>query len=208
MTHFSKFKRAQLSATVLATALFSAPGAVSAGTDPYLGEIMQVAFGFCPRGWVEANGALLPISQYSALFSLYGTTFGGDGRTTFAVPDLQGRLSMGAGAGPGLTSRTLGQRGGTESHTLSVAQMPSHSHAVNANNLDGDKPGPGGKLLAAAPSGGTGDETIYSSEAATTTMSPTMIAPTGNGQPFPIMNPYTVTRFCIARDGGVYPSRP
>lgn len=206
MTHFSHLKRGRLSAAVLATAAFFAPGVASADADPLIGEIMQVGFTFCPRGWLEANGALLSIASNTALFSLYGTTYGGDGRTTFALPDLRGRFPMGWGSGPGLPPKNLGQRGGSETQTLAVAQMPAHGHAVNANNLDGDKPGPGGKLLAAAPNGGTGEETIYSSEPATVTMSPSMIANTGGSQPFSVMNPYLVMRFCIAVVG-TYPSR-
>ena len=207
MTFITKFKWAQWPTMALVSALSAAPGVATAATQPYLGEVMAVGETFCPRGWMDANGALLPISSYTALFSLIGATYGGDARTTFALPDLRARIPMGTGSGPGLDPRPWGQRAGSETQTLTVNQLPSHSHAVNANNLDGDKPGPGGKLLAAAPISGTGNETIYSNEAATVTMSPTMIAPTGGNQAVNIQNPYLVIRYCIAVNG-VFPSRP
>ena len=207
MTFITKLKRAQWPTMALVSALCAAPGVASAAVTPYLGEVMAVGETFCPRGWMEANGALLPISNYTALFSLLGTTYGGDGRTTFALPDLRARIPMGTGSGPGLSPRPMGQQAGSETQTLTVSHLPSHSHAVNANNLDGDKPGPGGKLLAAAPINGTGNETIYSNEAATVTMSPSMIASTGGNQAVSIQNPYLAIRYCVAVFG-VFPSRP
>lgn len=189
----------------LSSALAIAPSA-SAGNDVFLGEIILVGYTFCPRGYASAEGQLLAISQYSALFSLYGTTYGGDGRTTFALPDLRGRVPMGLGNGPGLSSRQLGQKGGAENRSLTTSQLPSHSHAVNATNEDGDRPGPGGKLLAAAPPGGAGTETIYSDQPATKQMSASMIGNTGGGQPVDTQDPYTVMRYCVATQG-IFPSR-
>ncbi len=189
-----------------AAALTTLPDASSAGIDPYLGDIIAVGETFCPRGWADANGALLPIAQYTALFSLLGTTYGGDGRTTFGLPDLQGRIAMGQGNGPGLTPRDEGQKFGSETKVIQESQLPSHSHAVNANNLDGDRPGPGGKLLAAAPPSGAGSETIYSDQPPTRTMNTAMIANSGGSQPINTESPFLVMRYCIAIEGQ-YPSR-
>jgi microcystin-dependent protein len=98
--------------------------------EPFLGEIMMVGFGFAPRGWAMCDGQILPISQYQALYSLMGTTFGGDGRTTFALPDLRGRTTIHPGTGPGLSTRTWGERGGSEMNIMTVGQMPAHNHNI------------------------------------------------------------------------------
>ena len=208
MTTLMKRSPYALSALALGTALMVAPAQTLAGSNPYIGEIMATGvYGFCPRGWANTDGQLLSIASNTALFSLLGTQFGGDGRTTFGLPDLRGRIPAGVGTGPGINRRDLGQRGGSETIPLHQDQMARHSHGVNANNLDGDKPGPGGKLLAAAPTGGTGTETIYSTAAATVQMSPEMIAPTGSGAPVNVQDPTLVIRYCIALNG-VFPSRP
>ncbi|WP_299312416.1 tail fiber protein [uncultured Aquimarina sp.] len=102
--------------------------------EPFVGQIMAVGFNFAPRGWALCDGQLLPISQNSALFSLLGTIYGGDGRTTFALPDLRGRVSIHQGGGPGLSNRRIGQKGGEETHTLNVPEMPSHNHSTSNNN--------------------------------------------------------------------------
>lgn len=207
MTFFSKFKAAHLSETALAAALLVAPGIASAQSDPFIGQVALVGFNFCPNGWAEANGALLPINQNTALFSLYGTFYGGDGISTFALPDLRGRFPMGQGNGPGLTSRSQGERSGQESQALNILQMPSHNHSVNATAKDGNQRFPGGKLLGGVGQAGSGTETIYSNAPATTTMSPTMLGNVGGGQPFSTMNPYLVMRYCVALVG-IFPSRP
>lgn len=194
-------------ALALSATLTALPEQAAAGAEPYIGDIVAVGFNFCPRGWARTDGQLLPISSNTALFSLIGTTYGGDGRTTFGLPDLQGRIAMGQGTGPGLTPRTQGQKLGVEATVLTVNELPSHSHAVNANNLDGDRPGPGGKLLAAAPPSGTGSETIYSDQDPTRTMAPAMIANAGQSQPLSVQDPFLATTYCIATIG-VYPSRP
>lgn len=196
-----------LSILALAVTVFGPPNTAQAGSNPFIGDIVAVGENFCPRGWASAEGQLLPISSNTALFSLIGTTYGGDGRTTMRLPDLRGRVAMGQGSGPGLTTRQQGNSFGAEAIVISTTQLPSHSHAVNANNLDGDKPGPGGKLLAAAPTGGTGNETIYSLQGATVQMSPQMIANAGSGQAFNVQDSYLVLRYCIATLG-LYPSRP
>ena len=122
-------------------------------SEPFIGQIMMVGFNFPPRGWAQCNGQLLPISSHTALFSLLGTTFGGDGRTSFGLPDLRGRIAKHIGQGPGLANVTWGQRGGRENVTLTIANMPSHTHTVtndltvtpkcNAAAADGDDPSGG-----------------------------------------------------------------
>lgn len=193
-------------ALTLTAASFSAPDRAEADANPLLGEIMIVGFNFCPRGWVAAQGQLLAISDYQALFSLYGTNYGGDGRVTFGLPDLRGRVAIGEGSGPGLSTARLGTKTGAETTTMTVATMPSHNHTVNANNSDGDKPGPGGKLLAAAPTGGTGNETIYSTVTPDRQMASTMIADSGSGQAFYVTDPKLGLYHCIATSGA-FPSR-
>ncbi len=177
----------------------------AAAQEYYLGQILLVGFNFCPRGTAQAEGQLLPISQNTALFSLYGTIYGGDGRTTFALPDLRGRSPVGDGNGPGLEPRSLGQRGGANQQTLAVAQMPSHNHPVNATNADGAWPGPDGKILAADPSE-TPDETIYSTEPPNKVMNDVMIGHVGGNQPHSINDPYLTLRYCVVMQG-IYPSR-
>ena len=178
----------------------------AASAQDYLGTIIQVGFTFCPLGTISAEGQLLAINQNQSLYSLFGTTYGGDGRTTFALPDLRGRSPMSQGTGPGLPTYTLGQRGGAETRPLTLANLPAHSHAVNANNLDGDKAGPGGKLLAAAPTGGTGNETIYSNQPPTVQMSAEMISTAGSGQSFSTLDPAIVIRYCVVTQG-LFPPR-
>ncbi|WP_395074824.1 phage tail protein, partial [Hyphococcus sp.] len=119
------------SLAILATAGVTAP--VNA-QENYIGEIMWTGFTFCPRGTIDASGQLLAISSNTALFSLYGTTYGGDGRTTFKLPDLRSRAPMHFGQGPGLTNRPLGQSAGTETNTMTVQQMPSHNHAATSTS--------------------------------------------------------------------------
>ena len=105
--------------------------------EPFIGQIIMFAGNFAPRGWAFCDGQLLPISQNTALFSILGTTYGGDGRTTFALPDLRGRVPMHAGHGPGLSSRRIGEKGGQESVTLTIAEMPSHTHsALSSSTID------------------------------------------------------------------------
>lgn len=207
MTFLKKTTNFALPALALAVACMAAPEQAQAGSTPFVGEIAATGvYGFCPQGWTSAEGQLLSISSYDALFSLLGTTYGGDGRTSFGIPDLRSRTPIGEGSGPGLSSRPWGQRGGLEQTALETGQLASHNHAVNANNLDGDKPGPGGKILAAAPPSGTGTETIYSDQGPTTQMSSLMIAPSGSGSAISVLDPTQVIRYCIALVG-IYPSR-
>ncbi len=168
--------------------------------DPYLGEIRTFAFDYAPQGWAQCRGQLVPIAQNSALFSLLGTQYGGDGQTTFALPDLQGRSVMGVGQGHGLSPRSQGEVGGEEQVTLTAQQVAPHTHGVAASSQGGSK-NPAGSLPAynadAAPYGTKTD----------LTMSPSMITPNGGGQPHDNLPPYLVLNYCIALQGE-YPSRP
>ena len=170
--------------------------------DPYIGEIRMFGGNFAPLGWAKCEGQLLSIASYSALFSLLGTTYGGDGETTFGLPDLRGRIPMGPGTGPGLSTKTLGQKSGTETNTLSVAQMPAHNHTINAVSTDGNKSSPMENL----PAGTKLLDPEYSNASATTTMNSNMVANKGGGQSVNNMQPYLSVTFIIALSG-VYPSQ-
>jgi len=176
--------------------------AATSGLDPFIGELMLFAGNFAPTGWALCQGQLLSIAQNTALFALIGTTYGGNGQTTFQLPDLRGRVPIGTGQGPGLSSYFLGQLGGTESRTLLQAEMPPHSHAIASTDNNGSLVNPSGAFLARDPSGSP----AYGATA-TTTMHPTMVASSGSGLPHSIMQPYLTLNWCIALQG-VFPSRP
>ncbi|MGJ8616086.1 MAG: phage tail protein [Sulfitobacter sp.] len=198
---------AALAAPIALAAGLTAPGQAAAGTDAYIGEILLVGYTFCPRTTTEAAGQLLPISQNQALFSLYGTTYGGDGRTTFALPDLRGRAPIGQGNGPGLTNRQLGVKTGTETVTLNVTQMPQHKHSAHGTNEAADKHGPGTDMLAAPYDAETNAKiNIYHDGPANKTFDPAMIGNTGGNLPHPNMQPSLALRYCVALQG-IYPSR-
>lgn len=188
-----------------AAALFLAAGAnapsFAQADDPYIGDVFLVGFGFCPRGFTEANGQLLSISQNTALYSLYGTIYGGDGINTFAVPDMRGRIPVHQGTGPGLTPQTIGARSGMESTTLSITNLPSHSHPVYASDQ-----GPG----AANPSGNSfsnfGTAANAYANPPNTSMDHDLVSPNGQGQPVNIMAPSLALRYCVSLYG-IYPSR-
>lgn len=167
--------------------------------DPYLGEIRLFGFTFAPVDWLPCDGRLLPISQYTALFSLLATTYGGDGRTTFAIPDLRGRVPVGVGQGPGLSPQTQGQAAGSETITLTPPQLPPHSHTVAASATATTK-NPSGALP-----GVTGAGSSYDT-AAGLTMSAAMIGGGGSSAPVPILQPYLVLNWCIATNG-IFPPR-
>ena len=183
-------------------------------SEPFLGEIKMFGGNFAPRGWALCDGELQNISQNQALFSLLGTTYGGDGRTTFALPDLRGRVAIHPGNGPGLSSYRLGQKGGSETETLTVAQMPAHTHTVTAtgqaraNASGGDEAIPTDHVWAE----GGGGETIYSTSAADVDMNASAItitanaANTGGGQSHTNLQPYQCVNFIIALQG-TFPSR-
>lgn len=195
-----KFKRLACAVTC-AAALVSMPAKETlAGANPFIGEIMWVGYNFCPRGWTEADGQLLPISENSALFSLYGTTYGGDGRTTFALPDLRGRVSIHTGQGPGLSDYSLGQKSGLEVVTLTANEIPAHNHTLNVSGGAVDKNAAGSIL-------GSPKQKIYDAPvAASTTLASSAISDSGGGMSHENRPPYLTLRACIALTG-VYPSR-
>ncbi|WP_147114480.1 phage tail protein [Tateyamaria sp. syn59] len=167
-----------------------------------LGEVRMFGFNFCPRGWAALDGQILPINQNQSLYSILGTAFGGDGRTSFGLPDLRGRLV----AAPSSSTR-VGLRGGTETTTMTAAQLPSHTHTVFATNLDGDKGGPRDKILGASRINGVGEETIYSDTPTPNKfMDSRMIASSGAGAPIQIGDPRLAVTHCIATTG-IFPSR-
>ncbi len=170
--------------------------------DAILGEIKMFAGNFAPTGWAKCEGQLLSIAQNSALFSLLGTTYGGDGESTFGIPDLRGRVPLGPGTGSGLSSKALGQNSGSETNTLSVAQMPRHNHAINAVSADGNKSTPSGNLPASTKL----LDPEYSDGSATITMNSNMVANTGDGASVNNMQPYLSVTFIIAVVG-IYPSQ-
>lgn len=175
--------------------------------DPFIGQIILFAGDFAPRGWALCNGQLLTVSQNDALFSILGTTYGGDGKTTFALPDLRGRVPLGAGNGPGLTPRPLGQAVGTESHALTGDNVPPHTHPLLAAAGPGTEPSPAGASLgtfgtSAPPSG------PYSADAPSLAMAEGCIgANTGErGGDIPLVQPSLSMNYIIATVG-IYPSR-
>lgn len=171
-------------------------------SEPFTAEIRIFAGNFAPRGWAFCNGQLLPISQNTALFSLIGTTYGGDGRTTTALPNLKGRSPMHPGRGPGLTSRRLGQRGGVEMVSLSEAQMPNHTHTMQAAINPGNEDDPASTTYLARPVGAS----LYHLSSSKVAMSQASIPNTGGSQPHNNMQPYITMNYIIALVG-LYPSR-
>jgi microcystin-dependent protein len=169
-------------------------------SEPFLGQITIFSFGFPPRGWAFCNGQILSISQNTALFSLLGTTYGGNGTSTFALPNLQGRAAVGSGVGQGLSSYVLGQTGGEENHTLIGAELPSHSHAPNYSN-SATKSSPAGNYWAPDPNGN-----ITFATSGGNAMSPAAIGVAGGGQPHTNLAPILALNFCIALTG-IFPSR-
>lgn len=170
--------------------------------DQYVAEIRIFPFNFAPKGWAWCDGQLLPISQNTALFSLLGTTYGGDGRVTFALPDLQGRAPMHPRQGPGLSLHDLGETGGSETVSLLESEIPLHNHDFTASQADGVSREPAGQLLAA----GSGGVVAYAPRGAMTQLSPTALAPTGGDQPHNNMQPYLTFYYCIALQG-IFPPR-
>jgi len=168
--------------------------------DPFVAEIRIFAGNFAPTGWAQCNGQLLPISQNTALFSLLGTTYGGNGQTNFALPNLQGRAAMHAGQGPGLSDRQLGETGGTDTETLNLAQMPAHTHPLNAV----------GAATTGTPSNavalGQASAQIYRPPTNTVAMADNALLPAGGGQPHNNRQPLLAMNYIIALQG-VFPPR-
>ena len=171
--------------------------------EPFLGEIIMFGGNFAPRGWALCDGQILPINQNQSLFSLLGTTYGGDGRTTFGLPDLRGRVAMHPGTGPGLSSRNLGARGGSETVPLSTTQIPAHNHAANCVVPGGNSNDAVNNFWAddVGVSSGT-----YHSGPATNTMNSDAIANAGGGQAHDNVQPFQCVNYIIALQG-LFPSR-
>jgi len=225
--------------TLLAAAicLYALSKQVIAGPDPFVGEISYVGFNFAPKGWAKCDGQLLPVNQYSALYSLLGTAYGGDGRTNFALPDMRGRVPIHQGTGPGLSNYVIGQKSGAETATLSIGNLPAHSHTATATSTSTVSGGSISSTLKAVNSDATeknaqgnslanaaGLSKAYSTTAPNVSMNAgsidstlsgltiattteVTIGSTGSNQPFSIKQPYQVVNCIIALEG-TYPSRP
>jgi microcystin-dependent protein len=161
--------------------------------EPFLSEIRLMSFIFAPKGWALCNGQLLPINQNQALFSLLGTTFGGDGRVNFALPDLRGRTPIHVGNG-----HTLGERGGEQAHTLSISELPQHLHFAFGTSATGNSANPINNVLAVA-------NNLYAAPSNLTSLSPTSVASVGGSQAHLNMQPFLTINFCIALQG-IFPS--
>ena len=167
-------------------------------SEPFIGQITLFAGNFAPRGWAFCSGQILPIAQNTALFSILGTTFGGNGQTTFALPDLRGRVPVHPGQGPGLSNVVLGERGGAETAVLNVNQLPAHNHLAGGTQGAAASTRPAGNVPSAGGS--------YAPTPDGSTMNANFIRPTGGNQPFGIRQPYLGVNFIIALEG-IFPSR-
>lgn len=183
-----------------ALVLLAAPAA--AQEKPLLGQIMPTAGTFCPSGWIEADGQIMNIAQNTALFALFGTNFGGNGQTTFAIPDLRGRAAAHSGQGPGLPSAVVGEEMGEPATTLTADQIPAHSHSYNASQSKPDVKIPTTALLATFPAA----QPAYATTAPSVQMAKEAIAPAGGGMPFDQYQPSLVLRYCVAVVGD-FPKR-
>jgi len=169
-------------------------------SDPFIGEIRLFGFNFAPVGWAMCQGQLLSISQNTALFSLLGTTYGGNGTTNFALPDLRGRVPLSMGQGTGLANYVLGQSAGAETTSLSAAQLPTHTHTLQGSAAPASSDQPGGGVL------GRTSQSIYSAPPASVALDPSSVTSTGGSQPVDLHQPYLALNFCIALQG-IFPSR-
>ncbi|MCB1057055.1 MAG: phage tail protein [Acidobacteria bacterium] len=169
-------------------------------SEPFLAEVRIVGFNFAPRGWAFCDGQILPINQNQSLYSLLGTTYGGDGRTTFALPDLRGRTPIHVGRSDGGEHHSLGQKSGEETHTLSVNEMPQHDHVAYADSTDGNTPVPQGGFLSQTPS------RIYNDPTNLVDLRSGTVTNVGGSQAHDNMQPYLALNFCIALQG-LFPSR-
>ena len=171
-------------------------------SDPFVAEIRIFGFNFAPKGWATCDGQLLPISQNTALFALLGTMYGGDGKSTFALPDLQGSVPMHAGQGQGLSERQIGEASGTESVTLLQSEIPAHAHQISGDTGIANSQDAANNLFARPFGGGN----MYRAGGPTATMATEAISPTGGSLPHSNMQPYLTLLFCIAMQG-VFPPR-
>ncbi|MEO0387942.1 MAG: tail fiber protein [Pseudomonadota bacterium] len=199
---------ALLAAAALATAL--APLPARAQQSPMMGQVILFAGNFCPRNYMPAQGQILPIAQWDALFSILGTVYGGDGRTTFGLPDLRGRLAKGVGQGPGLSAATLGEKRGQESVTLTESTLPSHTHAAKTTVIAGSVPtsavSPSGALLGVNVANSAYVTTPASTVEMAADMADTTVAATGGSTSIATTDPSLVMTYCIAVTG-LYPTR-
>ena len=177
-------------------------------SEPFIGEIIMFAGNFNPRGWALCQGQILSIAQNTALFSILGTTYGGNGQTTFALPDLRGRVPVGQGQGPGLSPYSLGQQAGNETVTLTIQQMPSHNHLINANEGNGTSQAPANGFLSGGivPSSGNAAVSNYRNSTDGTVLANTSVSLSGGNQPHNNIQPYLCINFIIALEG-IFPSR-
>ncbi|MBS0631128.1 MAG: phage tail protein [Verrucomicrobia bacterium] len=172
-------------------------------SQPYIGMIYSFGFNFAPRGWHLCDGSLLPISQYTALYAIIGTTYGGDGISTFGLPDLRGRTLVHQGQGPGLGIRVMGQMAGAETVTLASTEIPAHSHLIAASNAVGTTRAPSGAFPAATSRAEAND---YAAANDGSALSAQSVGLTGGSQPHNNLPPYLVVNYCIALEG-VFPAR-
>lgn len=171
--------------------------------DPFVAEIRILPFNFAPKGWAFCNGQLMPLSQNTALFSLLGTTYGGNGKSNFALPDLQARAPMHPGQGPGLSLHDLGESAGSETVTLLASEIPAHSHALRTFNDVGEDRIPGPTEAMARSTGGL----LYGAPGNAASMAPQALAPAGGDLPHNNLMPFLTLNFCIALQG-IFPQRP
>lgn len=194
--------RRALAIPLMGLALAGMPSA-HAGTEPFIGQVMCGGWNFAPSGWMEMDGRLLPISEYEALYVLIGTTFGGDGVQTFALPDTRSRMVVSQGQGPGLSNRVLGQTMGSESQTLTSSQLPAHSHGYRPQGSLGD-------AAALSPAGAVAANkartTLYAPGPGTVPMQGVQSGVTGGSQPFQVQQPYQTIKCAIAV-WGIFPSQ-
>ena len=194
-------KRMHLLVGIAALSLLGT-GAATAQQVPFLGQIMPTAFQFCPAGWVEADGQILSIAQNTALFALFGTTYGGNGQTTFAIPDLRGRVAAHTGQGPGLASTPQGEQMGEAATTLTIDQMPAHNHAFNASPAPPNVKPVTGAALATFPAAAT----AYATTTPTVAMDKDSTTMAGQSMPFDQNQPSLVLKYCVAVTGD-FPKR-
>jgi microcystin-dependent protein len=189
-----------LATAALASALTLTCTGIASAQEPYLGEVRLFGFDFCPNGWIAANGQLLPLNQFTALFSLYGTIYGGNGTSNFGLPDLRGRAPVSP-----TPQQQIGGVYGAPSVTLTVPQLPGHTHALRGTSQPPTTNSPAGSLLATFPAG----EHIFAAgtSPADTPMSQAAIGATGSNQPVPTQSPILAMNWCVAIQG-IYPSRP
>ncbi|MBB5066006.1 phage tail protein [Granulicella mallensis] len=174
-------------------------------SSPFVGEIEIFGFNFAPVGWAQCQGQLMPISQNTALFSLLGTQFGGDGKSTFGLPNLQGQIPVGQGQGPGLSPYVIGETAGSETVTLTLAEMPGHTHTLPVDAGDGRAPAPSPTTVLGATGRGAAD--VYADSATPgATMTVTSVGPGGGSQGHNNMMPYLTLNYCISLRG-IFPAR-